>query len=171
MQREDWRYVARVVLLGTVAGSVACLPVPNRVRDTPTLTGQLLRGGQPLAGTIIAVLPISGLTSAPPSCAAAPLRATTDAQGVFALPSHRHWNPWIFLLGESPEWQASWWLCLVPAAGADSVARILYKGRANAWDDVYLQCDLAREWVVDARHGDEGRCAVLNHDQFTLRRN
>lgn len=147
--------------------ATACLPIPNRVQDTPEITGQLLRGGRPAANVVVGVIPRSRLESAPASCSAAPVKARTDANGVFALAGHKRWDMWVSFMGESPEWRVAWWLCL-DAPGTGGI--VVQRDRSNAWDEVRLICDLDGPWRADSLGGYEGRCERLHPDQFSLRR-
>jgi hypothetical protein len=162
MRRRAWL----VVLVGAV-GASACLPIPNRVQETPEITGQLLRAGRPAANVVVGVIPRSGLRSAPASCAASPVKARTDANGIFTLAGHKRWAMWVSFIGESPEWNVPWWLCV---AGPANEGLVMQRDRSNAWDEVRLICDLDGPWRTDSLAGREGRCERLHPDQFSRRR-
>ncbi len=153
--------MAKVGLVLVAAATWAgCLPIPNRIRDTPEVSGQILERGKPLARAELGVLPRDGLESAPPSCAAAPVRARTDDIGAFSAEAHRRWLWWMFLLGESPEWRREWWLCVRPDSGG-ARWRVAYKTLSNTWEPVRISCDLAGRWAPKNLNGSEGLCGPL----------
>ena len=158
----------RSLVLAILLPVIGCLPIPNRVRDTPEVIGQLLWGGEPIARAAVSVVPVPGMGE-PPSCGRAPLATKTDGRGTFRLPTHHHWNKWVFLLGESPEWNVSWRLCTRDPSGPDSSAKIILHDHANAWDTVYVQCELAGAVETDSLRGRYGKCTVMNKDQWALR--
>ena len=64
--------------------TASCLPIPNKVRDTPPLQGSLTLDGVPLANTALRVEPVKGDFSVPPiPCGISGRLAVTDSAGVF----------------------------------------------------------------------------------------
>ena len=154
-----------VVAVAPVLATPACLPVPSRVRDTPDVSGRLLAATVPLAGFDVSAIRESGPLIAPPTCGAGSL-ARTDSTGAFHLPPSRHWEFWVALLGESPEWHRAWSLCMRPGNATASDWRIVYRAHSNLWDPVSLQCDASAAWSDTAAPEAQGRC----HEESTTSR-
>jgi hypothetical protein len=151
----------RILAVSLLASLSACLPIPHRVRDTPKLIGQLTDAGRPLSGARLAILPLTGLKGAEPSCEAAPIHVTADGSGEFSSEPHERRRFVRFLLGESPEWQRRWWLCLEePSPTGGARWRVLYKTISNGWDSVHLTCDLSHPWT-QGYNDAEGLCREL----------
>ena len=131
----------RIAVLLTALSTTACLPIPNRIRDTPDVSGRLLAAALPLADFEVATIRESRPLSAPPTCGVGGSLARTDSTGAFHLPEHKHWEWWVALLGESPEWDRAWTLCARPTRAGTTAWRAVYRATSNLWDPISLLCD------------------------------
>lgn len=140
--------------------TAGCLPIPNRVRDTPDLRGELTVDGQALAGADVSVEPVKNNFSLPPiACGTSGHSVRTDSAGAFNAPARRHWEPWIPLVGESPEWSRHWRICLFAARpGEPAEWQLLWDGQTNLGTPLLLDCDIASPWKTDTLAGWSGRC-------------
>jgi hypothetical protein len=140
--------------------TAGCLPIPNRVRDTPDLRGELTVDGQALAGADVSVEPVQNNFSLPPiACGTSGHSVRTDSAGAFNAPARRHWEPWIPLVGESPEWSRHWRICLFAARpGEPAEWQLLWDGQTNLGTPLLLDCDIASPWKTDTLAGWSGRC-------------
>jgi hypothetical protein len=140
--------------------TTACLPIPNRVRDTPDLRGVLTVDGKALVGADVRVEPVKNDYSVPPiACGAGGQSVRTDSTGMFTAPAQRHWEPWVFLLGESPTWNRHWRVCIFAARPGEPAAwQLLWDGRTNLLAPLWLNCDIASPWKSDTLVGWRGRC-------------
>lgn len=154
------RVAVRLLLLTSLSGIVACLPVPNRVADTPRLGGILVASGRPIRNAKLAVGPWRSDTNA--ICQTAPLHLVSDTAGGFSAEQHKHWEPWIFLLGEAPEWHQPWRLCMWQGEGeGEGTAghwQVIYRTSSNLWEPVRLHCDLDAPARANDRTGSAGQC-------------
>lgn len=154
MMRHTWRFV-RCASLVALTSAGGCLPIPNRVTDVVDVSGRLLRAGQPLPGKRLSVeQPHYIGPGEPGACSgAAPVR--TDSVGRFHSPRRRKWQPWISLLGESPEWHIPVRVCVEESTGWQE----LYLTHANGWDPpLDLVCDVALVPARDSLTTTRGRC-------------
>ncbi len=137
----------------------ACLPIPNRVADTPSIEGELRVDGRPLAGADLALEPRTGPSDTIRVCENAPVRLRTDRAGQFSAAPHRHWEMWLSFIGEAPEWHRPWRLCR-PAGGPTRsiVWEAIFETWSNAWDSVRIICDTGSPWREDERLGERGYC-------------
>jgi hypothetical protein len=140
--------------------TTGCLPIPNRVRDTPELRGELTVDGKALAGADVIVEPVKYDVSAPPiACGAGGHSVRTDSSGAFTAAAQRHWEAWISFVGESPDWHRHWRICTFAARpGEPAEWQLLWDGRTNLGTPLLLDCDIASPWKTDTLAGWSGRC-------------
>lgn len=134
-----------------------CLPIPNRIVDAVAVSGVIQSHGRPVAGLRVAV-------DQPTYTDAGQLRdclgaaaVLTDAKGVFQSAVRKKWRAWVFLLGESADWNIPTRVCVY----RDSTWRAVYFSHINAWDpELHVVCDLDMPPTVDKRTGKETVCKV-----------
>lgn len=133
------------VILGVALGAaVGCVPIPDRFHDTPNAQIDVLSDMQPLANAWVAALPASSFKLRDDACRKAPVTARTDGQGSAHLSAHRTTVFPLLLLGESPEWNRTWQLCVATDSASTGIRwRALYVARDHMWDTVHVVCNLA----------------------------
>ena len=159
--------ISLVALLTELALVLAagCLPIPNRVRDTPDLRGEFTVNGNAISGAGVSVDPVKDDFSLPPiACGTSANQVRTDSSGAFTAPARHHWEPWISLVGESPEWSRHWRICIFATRpGEPAQWQLLWDGRTNLGTPLWLDCDIASPWKTDTLAGWRGRCRPPTH--------
>lgn len=140
-----------------VALLAACDRLPQSHHLTPELTGRLMRSGVPVvdASIIIGRRPVS---DAPEDACRDDLTTTrTDSAGSFIARAYRTWmRP--ENAEEAERAGEKFELCVRPEGS--SGYRLLFRGVANRWDSMILDCDLERAWLAPDDQGSAGRCVV-----------
>lgn len=140
-----------------VALLAACDHLPQSHHLTPELTGRLMRSGVPVvdASIIIGRRPVS---DAPGDACRDDLTTTrTDSAGSFIARAYRTWMR-AEMAEEAERAGEKFEVCVRPEGSSDY--RLLFRGVANRWDSMILDCDLEREWLTPDDHGSAGRCVV-----------
>ena len=122
------------ILAGALAAQ-ACLPIPNRVRDTPEINGQVLEAGNPIPGMELTVSPRESIESVPPSCPAGAVHMKADSLGIFQAPAHRHWNAFAAVL-DAEDHHPDGDRCQEALIAAEVVAAQLGQPHADIDEDV-----------------------------------
>lgn len=143
--------------LALVALLVGCDRLPQSHHITPELTGRLMRSGVPVvdASIIVGRRPVS---DAPEDACRDDLTTTrTDSAGAFIARAYRTWMR--AQVAEKAERAGEKFeLCVKPKGSSEY--RLLFRGVANRWDSMILDCDLVRDWLAPDDHGSAGRCVV-----------
>jgi len=163
--------VSRPVLLSFSLQLIAtlllasCLPIPNHVRDTPRLHGQLLAGGVPIVGAKLALEPRPGLHDTVAVCSNAPITMQTDSTGAFVAQPHQHLELIMSFIGEAPEWHRPWHLCRgSPGPDRSRKWTLMYETWTNLWDSVRVMCDTTDSWRESSSSNDRGLCHEVVDD-------
>lgn len=141
-------------LIALLAG---CDHLPQSHHITPELTGRLMRSGVPIvdASIIVGRRPES---DAPEDACRDDLTTTrTDSAGSFIARAYRTWMR-AAVAEEAERAGEKFEVCVRPKWSSDY--RLLFRGVANRWDSMILDCDLEREWLTPDDHGSAGRCVV-----------
>lgn len=142
---------ALVALLG------ACDRLPQSHHLTPALTGRLMRSGVPVvdASIIVGRRPLSDAPE--DACRDDLTTARTDSAGSFIARAYRTWMR-AKVAEEAERAGEKFELCVRPEGSSEY--RLLFRGVANRWDSMILDCDLERAWLTPDDHGSAGRCVV-----------
>lgn len=153
----------RGLLPVTALLTAGCAFLPDRVRETPELRGQITSGGAPVAAAAVSVVRLVDATPSSGEAADAVCRGhdagrVTDGEGTFSL--RADWM-WVRARGRRDpvaEARGGFGLCVSAAGG--SPPRLVFRAPAGRWDTLELACDLQRAWLAADRDGMQGRCAV-----------
>ncbi|HYC52183.1 MAG TPA: hypothetical protein VEB19_13805 [Gemmatimonadaceae bacterium] len=152
MRGQTWLWATALLLNG-------CEYLPERVRETPELTGLVTQAGTPVSGATVSLLTIPDDAPGAPDCGAADIFAQTNGDGAFSLDALTR----VALRRDSMKTASAagrgrFVLCIQPPATKDfSVA---FRAPMGMWDTLDLACDLERAWLARDRHGVEGRCVT-----------
>lgn len=115
-----------------------CLPIPERIYETPAVEGRLLRGGTPQPGAVVVLADLD----AGASCAAPSTRTRTDTAGRFSFAARYRTSPFTLLLGvhQSQEWL----LCTDAQGERAELARVSDYVMGGGAAAVRLTCELDR---------------------------
>ena len=125
----------------------ACLPIPERINDTPAIRGQIVRAGTPVSHAPIALADRNDDAS----CAAPTLRAVTDAAGMFSFPRRTHWATGSVLGAHTSQ---RWSLCLDAEGKTLELARASSHRMGGGPSTVRLRCELSR--LADSTRAEFG---------------
>lgn len=126
-----------VVVIAALTAS-GCLPIPERVYDTPEIQGSIRKDRAPIANIAIAL--VDKDTNA--SCNSPTARTLTDSSGSFFFQKRTHWLPFFVLLPvhQSQEWS----LCVQVGGGTVELADTWSYQMGSGVERVRLKCEIAR---------------------------
>ena len=148
------------VLLPLMAqGRAAPAQLPERVRATPVIVGQLAEKRVPIGGARTAVVLHEVGKTVPRGGCGSPLGRRASDSGVFRHGADHVWlnaERMAALRRSAPEMQHQFVVCV--RLPSERRFRVIFKAPALRWDTLHLACDLGRQWLPPDREGRQGYC-------------
>ena len=152
MQSRIW-CCAAIALLG------ACEYVPERVRDTPELTGVVTQAGVPLTGAYVSLHTLAQTDSAQRVCHEDRDYVVTGKDGAFAIGARTRLAQRRDSMKTAANAGRGWFILCIQPPQANGFT-LAYRAPMGLWDTLEVACDVQRAWLQPDAHGAEGRCVT-----------